>query len=81
MTNAVSNKHKGKSMLSVVVAAIIGVFVGAFSVIAGRAALKDEKNIKKVNKVISDVKDQAIDYIGKIKKGANKTIHHIEKEE
>lgn len=65
MTNS-KQKKKGKFSL---IAGITGAIVGAGAAIAGALALKDKKNRNKVKKVLTNAKNQAENYVKKIKKG------------
>ncbi len=64
MTNSKQNK-KGKASL---IAGITGAIVGAGAAVAGAIALKDKKNRDKVKKVFTNVKNQAMGYVKKMKK-------------
>ncbi|HSA83647.1 MAG TPA: hypothetical protein VLF20_02055 [Patescibacteria group bacterium] len=59
-----------KGGINPVVAAVTGAIVGAGVVVAGANALKNDKNRKKVKEVLSNVKDQAIEYIEDMQKQA-----------
>ncbi len=61
-------KKKGASIF----AAIAGAIVGSGVAVAGAIFMKDKKNRDKVKKVLSNAKNQAVDYIGKIEKEAKK---------
>jgi gas vesicle protein len=58
------------------VAAVAGALVGVG--VAGAVALKDEKNRKKVKKVLSHVKDQAMGYMEDMQKQAQDKKGEIE---
>jgi gas vesicle protein len=59
---------KGKSGFNPVAVAVTGAVVGAGVVVAGAAALKDKKNREKVKEVLTNIKDQAIDYMEDMQK-------------
>lgn len=61
-------KKKGASIF----AAIAGAVVGSGVAVAGTLFMKDKKNRDKVKKVLSNAKNQAVDYIGKIEKDVKK---------
>ena len=72
MTDLNQKKEEtGKGTGNVIAAGVTGAVVGAGVVAAAAMALKNEKNRKKVNKVIADVKHQATDYIKTLKKDPN----------
>jgi len=75
MTNS---KQKKRSSFSVI-AGITGAVVGAGAAVAGTIALKDKKNRDKVNKVINDVKNQAVGYAEKMQKEISNSKEKIEK--
>lgn len=75
MTNS---KQKKKSKFSII-AGITGAVVGAGAAVAGAFAMKDKKNRDKVKRVWTNVKNQAVGYMGKIEKEAKKDIGIISK--
>lgn len=73
-----TNKNKGG--INPVVAAVAGAVVGAGVGIAGAVVLGDKKNREKINKVLNNVKDQAVDYVEGVQKQAEDKKSEIEKE-
>lgn len=80
MNNIFEDKKK-ESKNSPLVTGIKGAVIGAGATIIASQILKDEKRVKKVKKVINDVKDEAMQRLNlqdnlendvKIKKGARK---------
>jgi hypothetical protein len=63
-------KAGGRSGFNTVGAAVTGAVVGAGIAVAAAVALKDKNNQAKVKKVLTNVKNQAIDYMEGIKKQA-----------
>ena len=74
-------KKKGHSKAAGVAGAVVGA-----AVVAGAAMLKDDKTRKKIEGVLSDVKDQAVDYMEKqknspqVKKQVKKAQEIVSKE-
>lgn len=69
-------RQKGFNQAAAVVA---GAVVGAGVAVAGMVALKDEKNRKKVKEALTNVKDQAIDYMEDMQKQAQDKNDEIDK--
>ncbi|MDP2649518.1 MAG: hypothetical protein Q8P10_01605 [bacterium] len=69
-------RQKGFNQAAAVVA---GAVVGAGVAVAGMVALKDEKNRKKVKEALTNVKDQAIDYMEDMQKQAQDKKDEIDK--
>jgi len=63
-----TNSKQKKQVNNGVFAAITGAVVGAGVAVVGAIAMKDKKNRDKVNKVINDVKNQAVGYAEKMQK-------------
>jgi hypothetical protein len=72
-------KHdENKAGVGSVVAAATVAAIGAGIAVAGVAALKDEQNRKKVKKVLSNVRDQAVDYMGDMQQEMRDTKDIVE---
>ena len=67
-----TNSKQIKKGNNTVFAAVAGAVVGAGVAVAGAFAMKDKKNQDKVKKVFTDVKNQAVSYMGKIEKEVKK---------
>lgn len=61
-----------------VVAAVAGAVVGVGAAVAGAVVLQDEKNRKKVQQVLGDVRDQAMGYVENLQKQATTKREEIE---
>lgn len=60
-TTMTSKKDHGSGVNPAVIA--VGAALGAGAAVAVRYAMKDERTKKKVNDVLSSVKDQTLDYV------------------
>lgn len=74
-----TKKETKKRGIGSVVVAVTGAIVGSGVAVAGALFMKDKKNRDKVKKVLSNAKDQAVDYIEKIEKEVKKDKGQIEK--
>lgn len=72
-------RDKGKGGVNPVVAAGVGAVVGAGVAVAGAVALKDKKNRDKVRKALTNVKDQAVDYVEDMQRKAQDEKGKVEK--
>lgn len=68
-------KNKKSKGISPVAVGVTGAIVGAGAVIAGAVALNKKNNRKKVEEVLENAKDKAVE----IKKQAEDTIDNLEK--
>lgn len=73
-----NKQDETKGSVNPVVAAVTGAVVGAGIAVAGAVALKDEKNREKVKEVLSNVKDQAMEYMEGMQKTAEDKKGEIE---
>lgn len=71
----IGKKSEFNSTAAIVTGAVVGVGVA----VAGLVALKDEKNRKKVRDVLTNVKNQATDYIDDMQKQAQVRKSGVEK--
>ena len=69
------NKNKNKSAL----AGAAGAAIVAGVAVASAFVLKDKKNREKVKKVLTNAKDQAVDYMQDVQKKTDKKEKEIEK--
>jgi hypothetical protein len=68
------NKNKNKSAL----AGVAGAAIVAGVAVASAFVLKDKKNREKVKKVLTNAKDQAVDYMQDVQKKTDKKEKEIE---
>ncbi len=76
------NLHKRdskKESVHPVIAGVAGAVVVAGVAVASAFVLKDKKNREKVKEVLTNVKDQAINYMGDIHKITDKKEKEVEK--
>jgi len=66
MTTIHQKKQNNKNIIGTLFAELTGA-----AAVIGIMALRDEKTRKRVNKVLTDIKDQAIGYMKVIKKESN----------
>lgn len=71
---SMTNKNKSINPIAVGVA---GAVVGAGAAIVGAVALKDEKNRKKLGKIVNDIKEQVDDKKVDTKEAVNKAREEI----
>jgi hypothetical protein len=76
MKNSKQTKKRG---VGSIFAAVTGAVVGAGVAVTGAIFMKDKKNRDKVKKVLSNAKNQAVDYIEKIEKEAKKDTATVKK--
>jgi F0F1-type ATP synthase membrane subunit a len=69
------NKNKNKSAL----AGAAGAAIVAGVAVASAFVLKDKKNREKVKKVLTNAKDQAVDYMQDVQKKTDKKEKEVEK--
>lgn len=68
MTESNQNKkNEGNSNVNPVIAGVTGAIIGASVAVAGSVVLSDKKNRNKVVKVLQNVKEQAVGYVGDLK--------------
>jgi len=72
-------KQNENKSINPIVAAVTGAVVGAGLAIAGTVALKDEKNIEKVKKMMTNVKDQAVEFKKNVQEQAQDKKIEVEK--
>lgn len=68
---AIDKKKDDKKTIGSVVAGVAGAVAIAGVAVAATMALKDGKTREKIKKALSNVKDQAIDYVETLKKESN----------
>lgn len=73
-------QNEGKGGVNPVVAVVTGAIVGAGVAVAGAVALNDKKNREKVKKVLTNAKDQAVEYVEKMQKEMKEEKGIVEKE-
>lgn len=71
MTNKNQKKQDHNKNIGSVVAGVAGAVAVAGVAVAATMALRDEKTREKAKKVLINVKDQAIDYVGTLKTESN----------
>jgi uncharacterized protein YlxW (UPF0749 family) len=69
------NKNKNKSAL----AGVAGAAIVAGVAVASAFVLTDKKNREKVKKVLTNAKDQAVDYMDNMQKKTDKKEKEVEK--
>lgn len=69
MKTSNQKKHNNKNIVGSVAAGVAGAVAIAGVAVAATMVLTDEKTRKKVNKAITDVKDQAMEYVDALKTG------------
>lgn len=74
------NEEDKRNSINQVTAAITGAVVGAGIAVAGAVVMSDKKNREKVEKVLSNAKDQAINYVKDIQNSAENKKNMIGKE-
>ena len=79
MTDSNKQKQDDKNRFNQVAAAVTGAVIGAGVAVAGTMVMSSKKNQDKVKKVISDVKEKAVDYIEGIQRKAKDTKEEVEK--
>ncbi len=82
MTNTNQKKQDdNKNTVSPIITSVAGAVAIAGVAVAATMALRDEKTRKKVKKVLTNVKDQAIDYVESLKEDSDvgEGIHAIKK--
>ena len=82
MVKYITNQKKqdeNKTGVNPTIAAITGAVVGAGFAVAGAIALKDKKTRDKVKQTLTNVKDQAINYIKEIQNQAQDSQNRIDK--
>lgn len=72
MTNKYQKKQDHNKNIGSVVAGVAGAVAVAGVAVAATMALRDEKTREKAKKVLTNVKDQAIDYVDTLKTEPNK---------
>ena len=72
-------QDENKTGVNPTIAAITGAVVGAGFAVAGAIALKDKKTRDKVKQTLTNVKDQAINYIKEIQNQAQDSQNRIDK--
>lgn len=81
MTNKYQKKpDEVKGGFSPVTSAITGAIIGAGVAVAGTMALKDEKNREKIKEMLTNAKDQAVDFMETVQKRADDKKTEIEDE-
>lgn len=68
MTNTKSDDKGTTKGIHPVVAGAVGAAVGATAAVVATAAMKDEKTRARVKKVLTTVREQAMDYVDKMQK-------------
>lgn len=80
MANQIQKKQTvEKGGISPLAAAVAGMVVGAGVAVAGAVALRDEKNRKNIKKAMTNVKNQAEDYVKNKKMHAQDKRAEVEK--
>lgn len=72
-------KQDDQNRFNQVAAAVTGAVVGAGVGIAGAVIMGNKKNREKISRILNNVKDDAVDYVGGIKKQAQDKKEEIKK--
>lgn len=80
-TNTTQKRDNNKNATSTIVTEVAGAVAIAGAAVAATMALKDKKTRERVKQVMTDVRDQAIDYIETLKTESNtgEAAHTVKK--